>query len=370
MNKRKNKILIVVGTRPNFIKISQFPRLLKEHADKFELKIVHTGQHFDDKMSKVFFQQFGFVPDVFLGMEGGNRDTQIANMKIALERTFKEHSPDLVIAVGDVNSTAAAALAVAAMNIKLAHLESGLRSFDQSMPEELNRIITDDIADYFFVTEQSGIDNLIKEGKSLEKIFFVGNTMIDTIVAFQAEIDASDVLNKLKIEEKQFVLMTMHRPATVDSKEGLLALIELLRMVSKKYKVVFPVHPRTIKNLNDFGLNGTIAGIEGLILSEPLDYFSFQKLIKECKFIITDSGGIQEESTFLRVPCLTLRQNTERPSTISIGSNVLIPFSVEEIGNKIKKIEEGKFKKGGIPPLWDGKATERIVNILLNIFKE
>ena len=363
----RKKILIVVGTRPNFIKITQFPDLFKAHANRFSLKIIHTGQHFDDKMSKIFFQQFGFGPDVILPIDTATPTTQMAHIMLGLEKIFTEESPDLVVVVGDVNSTAATALTANKMNIRVAHVESGLRSFDRTMPEENNRIITDHIADYFFITEQSGMDNLLKEGKTTDQIFFVGNTMIDTMVAFRSQINSSDVLKKLNVEEKKYVLMTMHRPATVDSLDGLTKLIDLTREISKKYKIVFPVHPRTLKSINDFGLNEQLLGNNNLIITDPLDYFSFQKLIKECKFIITDSGGIQEESTFLGIPCLTLRPNTERPSTILTGTNELMPFSVAGIQNKIKEIEEGRFKKGSTPPFWDGKTTQRIVEILLKI---
>lgn len=357
------KILIVVGTRPNFIKITQFPKELSK-AGIFEWKIVHTGQHYDDKMSTVFFEQFGIVPDTFLEIATGSPTAQMANIMIGLEDMMLHYKPNIVIVVGDVNSTAAAALAASKLNIRVAHIESGLRSFDKTMPEEYNRIITDNIADAFFVTEQSGIDNLVNEGKKKESLFFVGNTMIDTMVAFEKEIDASDILQKLKIEKRKFVLMTMHRPATVDLKEGLLKLIQLIGEVTKKYKIVFPIHPRTIKNLKEFNLYEKIISNNNLILTEPLGYFSFQKLIKESKFILTDSGGIQEESTFLRVPCLTLRPNTERPVTVSIGSNELLPFDISIVKSKISEIEAGAYKKGNIPKLWDGNATKKIVEVL------
>ena len=358
------KVLIVVGTRPNFIKITQFPRVLGSHADKFDFKIIHTGQHFDDVMSKVFFQQFGFLPDVFLKADAAPHGNPITGIRMGLEKIFAEHKPDLVMVVGDVNSTAAGALAAKKLNIKVAHVESGLRSFDQSMPEELNRILTDNITDYFFVTEQSGIDNLIREGKDPKRIFFVGNTMIDTMVAFGSEIDALNVLEKLNIHANKYVLITMHRPATVDSPEGLNKLINVIDSIAGKYKIVFPIHPRTVKNLKEFGLFEKISDIKNLILSEPLDYFSFQKLIKNSRLIITDSGGIQEESTFLGVPCLTLRPNTERPVTVELGTNELLPFDLNVIKGRILAINQGKFKKGSIPPLWDGHATERIMEII------
>jgi len=360
-----SKIAIVVGTRPNFVKVTQFPRLMREAGSKFHLRIIHTGQHFDDRMSKVFFEQFSIFPDEYLNVEGNSPGIQIANMMIGLEKSFRNYNPDLVVVVGDVNSTLAAAVTANKMNIRVAHVESGLRSFDRSMPEEINRVLTDDIADYFFVTEQSGMDNLLKEGKSPDRIFFVGNTMIDTMVAFLSEIDSSEILKKINVEKNRFVLMTIHRPATVDTAEGLGRLVELIKEVSARYKIVFPIHPRTLKNLKELGIN--VSNINNLVLTDPMDYFSFQKLIKHCKFIITDSGGIQEESTFVGVPCLTLRANTERPSTVLIGSNELIPFSITEIRKKILEIEESRFKKGDIPPLWDGNATKRIIEVLLKL---
>jgi UDP-N-acetylglucosamine 2-epimerase (non-hydrolysing) len=237
------------------------------------------------------------------------------------------------------------------------------------MPEEFNRLLTDNVADYFFVTEQSGYDNLIHDGHSKERILFVGNTMIDTMVAFSKEIEENKIDKKLNLESKKFVLMTMHRPATVDSADGLKKLLNVTKYITAKYKLIFPIHPRTVKNLEKYGLQEEIQNNKNLILSEPLDYFAFQKLVKHSLFIITDSGGIQEESTFLQIPCLTLRPNTERPITVTLGTNELIPFDEKIIEDCIKKIEIGKGKKGKIPPMWDGKATERIVKLLSEILK-
>ncbi|MCF8422794.1 MAG: UDP-N-acetylglucosamine 2-epimerase (non-hydrolyzing) [Bacteroidia bacterium] len=358
------KILIIIGTRPNFIKVTQF----KKAADLYtniEIKIVHTGQHYDEKMADVFFKQFNLRPDFHLNIPQVSPNSQMAEIMLRLEKLIKnEYYPDLVIVVGDVNSTLAAALTANKLHIKLAHLESGLRSFDRTMPEEINRIITDEISDYFFVTEQSGVTNLLDEGKLQEQIFFVGNTMIDTLVAFQAEIKQSDILAKLNLLPKQFVLMTMHRPATVDMEAGLLILVDLLNEVTKKYKVVFPIHPRTIKKLDDFKIKHLITENPNIILTDPLDYFAFQNLIQNSKFILTDSGGIQEESTYVQVPSLTLRPNTERPVTVDEGTNTLVPFDIDLILSHIKQIENLTYKKGIIPKLWDGKATKRILEII------
>jgi UDP-N-acetylglucosamine 2-epimerase (non-hydrolysing) len=362
----KKRILVVIGTRPNFIKVTQFRKVAALYP-RFELKIVHTGQHYDGRMADVFFQQFGLVPDFFLEVPPGNPEDQIAEISSRLTKTIQEFSPDLVMVVGDVNSTLAAAQTADRMGVKIAHVESGLRSFDESMPEEHNRVVADKLADILFVTEESGMINLLKEQKNDSQLFFVGNTMIDTMVAFADRISASSILEDLHIGEKQFVLMTMHRPGNVDNLEGLTRLLELVNEISGKYYIVFPVHPRTIKNMQAAGLEESFRNNPKLIITEPLDYFSFQKLIKRSALIITDSGGIQEESTFLKVPCLTLRPNTERPVTITIGSNELIDFEIPAVIAKISEIESGRFKKGAVPPLWDGKATERIFEVLNRI---
>jgi UDP-N-acetylglucosamine 2-epimerase (non-hydrolysing) len=360
---KTKKILVVVGTRPNFIKVTQ----LKKEALNFpnlELKIVHTGQHYDPKMADVFFEQFKLIPDYFLNIEPASANSQMAEIMIKLEKLILEYKPDLLMVVGDVNSTFAAALTGYKLGIKLAHLESGLRSQDRSMPEEINRILTDEITDYFFVTEQSGIDNLAKEGKLPDRVYFVGNTMIDTMVAFNANIVENNILEILKIEQQKYLLVTMHRPATVDSEEGLDNLLNLFDFLTLNYKVVFPIHPRTLSKIEYYGFNKRIQQNKNIIITEPLDYFSFQKLICEARTILTDSGGIQEESTFRKIPCLTLRPNTERPSTVTIGSNKLMPFSIEEIGVELENVENNTFKNGGIPPLWDGLSSQRIIKIL------
>jgi len=280
-----------------------------------------------------------------------------------LEKVFLEYKPDLVLVVGDVNSTLAAAITANKMGIKLGHIESGLRSNDRLMPEEFNRLLTDELADMLFVTEQSGLDHLAKEGKKVP-IHFVGNTMIDTMVAFADQIESSDVLERLGLQKQGFVLMTMHRPSNVDTKEGLELLLELVNNITEKYAIVFPVHPRTVKFMKQFGLHDSFSGNSKLVFTEPLDYFAFQKLVRDSKFVLTDSGGIQEETTFLKVPCLTLRPNTERPVTVTVGSNVLLPFELNGILQWISRIEEGSFRKGEVPPLWDGKATERIFDVI------
>jgi UDP-N-acetylglucosamine 2-epimerase (non-hydrolysing) len=358
------KILIVIGTRPNFIKVTQFKKIAQQFSN-LDVKLVHTGQHFDEKMADVFFKQFHLEPDFFLNIVPASPNSQMAEIMIKLENLIKtSYQPDLIIVVGDVNSTLAAAITANKLGIKLAHLESGLRSFDNEMPEEINRIITDKLSDVFFVTEPSGEKNLKASGISENRILFSGNTMIDTLVAFEKQIDEASILETLKLESQKFVLMTMHRPSNVDSNEGLLKLCELMKFVSQKYKIVFPIHPRTLKKLDDYGLKSSLLENKNLVLVDPLDYFSFQKLIKYCKFVLTDSGGIQEESTFLKIPCLTLRLNTERPVTVTEGTNTLVPFDVKQVIAYIQKIEDGTYKKGSIPKYWDGKSTQRILQFI------
>lgn len=358
------KLLFIVGTRPNFIKITQFPRVLTNH-DNLEYKILHTGQHYDNKMSSVFLDQLNISVDFNLGIKSASPNTQIAEIMRGLEEVIEnKYRPDLMVVVGDVNSTVAAALSANKMNIKLAHVESGLRSFDRTMPEELNRIITDELADYYFVTEKSGMENLKNENKDIDSVFFVGNTMIDTLVNFNSRIDQSNILDELNITAGTYGLMTMHRPSNVDSAEGLVKLIELIKAVAEIVPLVFSIHPRTLASLSSFGKLEELKEISNVILTEPLGYFAFQHLIKNCSVVITDSGGIQEESTYYKVPCLTLRDNTERPSTIETGSNELVAFHTGLIQDKISEIISGHRKKGEVPELWDGQASARIVKAI------
>ena len=357
-------VLIIIGTRPNFIKVTQFKSVFSKY-DNITLKIAHTGQHFDKNMADVFFDQFNLRPDYFLNIDQSSPLDQMAGIFIELQKlilnTFK---PDLIITPGDVNSTLAVAIAANKLKIPVAHLESGLRSEDRNMPEEINRILTDEISDYFFITEPSGIENLKLENKK-GKLFHVGNTMIDTLVSFNKEIENSKVITDLKIDGK-FVLMTIHRPSNVDNKEGLETLLNLIEKLSSTYQIVFPIHPRTLGNISKFNLKNKFDNLSNIILSPPMGYFEFQKLVKNCEFVLTDSGGIQEETTFRLKPCLTLRNNTERPITISQGTNTLVPFELKSILNEINKIENGTYKKGEIPNLWDGKTTERICDIIVN----
>lgn len=364
----RKKILTVVGTRPNFIKVTQFRKEFEKFPDLFEFKLVHTGQHYDAGMSEIFFQQLELQqPDFYLGVGQGPPGEQTGHILAQLTKVIELWKPDLVIVVGDVNSTLAGALAANKMGVKLAHLEAGLRSGDRQMPEEINRILTDEISDLLFVTEKAGDENLRKAGKSSSQIHFVGNTMIDALVAFDSAIVASPALEEIGLEPKKFALMTMHRPANVDDADQLKLLLDLISAIAVHYTVVFPIHPRTRNRIHSFGLDEAFSAEKKLILIDPLDYLGFQKLVRECAFVITDSGGIQEETTFRQVPCLTLRPSTERPSTVELGTNELVPFDVELIRQKIAEIAGGTFKKGVIPPLWDGKSTERMVKVLAEI---
>jgi UDP-N-acetylglucosamine 2-epimerase (non-hydrolysing) len=352
------KILICVGTRPNFIKVTRFKKLSSNY--NLEVKLLHTGQHFDHQMSKVFFDELKLdKPDIYLDAKGNTQVEMIADIMVKFEKELNNYRPDVVLVPGDVNSSVACALVASRNGIKIGHIESGLRSFDRTMPEEINRILIDDLSDLFFVTEQSGLDHLIKEGKEANKIHLVGNTMIDSLVNFKGAIDKSNILTKIKCT-KDFGLMTFHRPSNVDSKETLSELVKTIELCCANLTMVVPLHPRTKKSLVKHNLWDKFKSTKNLILTDSLGYLDFMKLVSCSKIVITDSGGIQEETTFLQIPCITVRKNTERPITISMGKNELIPLNGDLISNrmmaKLKNIEKGK-----IPPLWDGYATERIL---------
>jgi UDP-N-acetylglucosamine 2-epimerase (non-hydrolysing) len=360
------KILIIVGTRPNFIKVTRFKELIRSYP-QLQVEIVHTGQHWDRNMSEVFFEEFGLKPDYMLSASAHSVVDQFSSMMSKLSELILEiGKPDLMIVPGDVNSTLASALVANKMGIPLAHLESGLRSFDREMPEEINRLLTDEISDYFFVTEQSGLDHLAEEKKHGE-VYFVGNTMIDTLVHFEPQILKSAIRQQLGIQDKPFILVTLHRPSNVDSPEGQVKIMRLFAELSKKYTIVFPIHPRTRKNFEAADKVAQWLENGNLHLLDPLGYFDFQSLVKHAELILTDSGGIQEESTYRQVPCLTLRENTERPITVDLGTNTLVPFDEALILSLIDEIHQGTYKKGEIPPLWDGKATERILAAISKI---
>lgn len=362
----RKKIIVVVGTRPNFIKITQFEKAFKPFEDKFDYQLVHTGQHFDHKMSAVFFDKLKLkAPDFNLSISESDRGVRLYKMTFELEQLFEREAPHLVMVVGDVDSTLAAARAAKSKGIQIAHVESGLRSFDLEMPEEVNRIEVDQLADYLFVTEQSGLDNLRREGRNESAIFFVGNTMIDTLVAYQKEIEKATILNDLNISQGDYILTTLHRPRNVDQVDQLKKVVQILEYLANEKKIVMPLHPRTKDNFEAINLSEQLQS--NLIITEPLDYLAFQKLIAHAHFVLTDSGGIQEETTFRKVPCITLRPNTERPSTIDCGGNQLVEIDLDKIKLAIEKTSKLDSTQLTIPPLWDGQSSQRIANTLDSI---
>lgn len=363
------KIISIVGARPNFMKIAPIHKVLCQFSDQVQHLICHTGQHYDKNMSGVFFSEFDLAePDIFLGVGGGSHAEQTARIMIEFEKVCLLEKPDLVIVVGDVNSTLACSIVAKKMWIPIAHIEAGLRSFDLTMPEEINRIVTDSITDYFFVTEQSGITNLLREGKPIENIFFTGNVMIDTLVNLTPKIKSSKVLENLQLVERSYILITFHRPSNVDDKDDLFKFVDFINRIAELRTIVFPVHPRTRKNLNEISSVKRIS--DNVILIDPLGYQDFQALVRNAELIITDSGGIQEESTFLGIQCVTVRDNTERPVTIDIGTNHLVGKDLKMAYQVSNEILSGKLKMGKIPDLWDGNAAKRIVKILMKIINE
>ena len=357
------KLLIVIGTRPNFIKVTRFKEIA-EKIDNLDVEIVHTGQHYDMKMSGVFFDQFQLRPDYFLSLKGDDVASHFGNMIVDLGQLILDIKPDIVLVPGDVNSSLAGALAAHRCGVSIAHLESGLRSRDREMPEEVNRVLIDQISDFHFVTEKSGMDNLYDEGliyTTDDPQIFVGNTMIDTLVKYESEIKSSRILSNLKISDKEYCLCTMHRPSNVDNLEGIIFILNMLKELAKKMIVVFPIHPRSRINIQSVGLWDKLTEIDGVVIIEPLGYFDFQKLIKNSEFVVTDSGGIQEETTFCNIPCITIRENTERPITIDRGTNHLVGRNLTEILHAVDNPKECEA-----PEFWDGYTTERVVATLLN----
>lgn len=364
------KIINIVGARPNFMKIAPIIEEMKKHKEITSL-LVHTEQHYDERMSKLFFEELSLPrPDICLGVGSASHAAQTAKVMVEFEKVLLEQKPDLVLVVGDVNSTLACALTAVKLNIKVAHVEAGLRSFDRTMPEEINRIVTDALSEYLFITEKGASENLLKEGMEKEKIYFVGNVMIDTLLKNKQRADNSLILNKLHLIPRGYALLTLHRPSNVDDKDNLFHIIEALEKISEFLPIVFPVHPRTQQKIKIFELekNFSFLNDEGrLMLIEPQGYIDFLKLMSEAKVVLTDSGGIQEETTVLGVPCVTIRENTERPVTVIEGTNVLAGTKKDKIIEETRKIvENNKYLKKKIPEKWDGLAAKRIVQILLS----
>jgi len=379
---KKIKVAVVAGARPNFMKVAPIIDEMKRCPGAFEILFVHTGQHYDEKMSKLFFEDLGMPePDVYLGVGSGTHAEQTARIMERFEKVLFKENPDLVMVVGDVNSTFACALCAAKLNIRVAHVEAGLRSFDRAMPEEINRVLTDAISDYLFITEESARENLLREGKSESQIYFVGNVMIDTLLKNKEKAEKSGILKELGLNPKSYALVTLHRPSNVDDPRKFQGILGALAEISKRIKVVFPVHPRTQKAIEKLVPKGEgrrtkdehrIAKSEdpraksrGIRFIEPLGYLDFLKLMSEAKLVLTDSGGMQEETTILNVPCLTLRENTERPVTVEVGTNVLVGNSPEKIILEAENIFKGVFKQKEKPPLWSGGTAHRIVQELL-----
>lgn len=358
------KIHLVVGARPNFMKMAPLYKEFSKFPKEFSVKLIHTGQHYDERMSKFFFNDLGLPePDEYLEVGSGSHGVQTAKILERYEEVLLRDKPDLVIVAGDVNSTIACGLDAAKLHIKVAHLEAGLRSFDRSMPEELNRLMTDAISDYLFTPSPDGDTNLLNEGVDQKKIFNVGNIMIDSLIQHTKKAHNSNILSQHKLKKNNYALITLHRPSNVDIKEGLDIIISAFEEIAKEITLVFPIHPRSKKQIETFGMTDRVEKIKNLILLPPIGYYDFMKLQMDAKFILTDSGGIQEESTYLGVPCLTLRPNTERPITITEGTNKLVKLNSAEIIDEAKKIINGAMKKGKIPDNWDGKTAQRIVEI-------
>lgn len=353
------KIDIIAGARPNFMKVAPIIAAIQARND-IDFRLVHTGQHYDKNMSGSFFEQLNIPePDVNLGAGGGTQAEQTAAIMIGYEKLLMESPSDLCLVVGDVTSTMACAITAQKLHIKVAHVEGGIRSGDWTMPEEINRLVTDSITNYFFTTSGTANENLMASGVSKDRIYFVGNTMIDTLLKNQSRFIKPAVWDEKGLEEGKYIVMTLHRPANVDEEETLRSMMSEIVNNSQGLPLVFPVHPRTAKILKDLGIEA-----DNLIYTEPLSYLEFNYLVSKAKAVVTDSGGITEETTVMGIPCMTLRDNTERPETITIGTNELLGVNPKAIAPAMQKLFDGSWKKGSIPELWDGKTGERIASIL------
>lgn len=358
------RLINVCGARPNFMKIAPLMKAYSLHS-QIDPILLHTGQHYDEKMSELFFKQLGIPePDINLGVGSASHAVQTATIMQRFEAVLTEHPADAVLVVGDVNSTIACALVAAKLQIKVIHVEAGLRSFDRTMPEEINRLLTDAISDLLFVSEPSGVENLRREGVDEQKIHFVGNVMIDTLMHHRERADQSDILQRLSITPKQYALVTLHRPANVDDREKFTSIIQGLGCVSDDVTIIFAMHPRTRKNVETLGLASLIERFDNIHVTEPFGYLDFLKLMSDAACVLTDSGGMQEETTILAVPCLTLRENTERPITITNGTNQLVEPAADQIVAAWQRVKNDPTAADRIPPMWDGQAAQRIAGII------
>ncbi len=358
------RIINVVGARPNLIKIAPLVEEM-QRAPGIESTLLHTGQHYDENLSQIFFDELGIPkPDIFLGAGSGTHAEQTARIMLAFEPVLRERRPDLVLVVGDVNSTLACTLTAVKMHIPVAHVEAGLRSFDRTMPEEVNRVVTDALAEHLFTTEPAATENLLAEGRPSDKIHFVGNVMIDTLLRHRERALQMPILEQFNVAPGKYALVTLHRPRNVDHAPKLAAIVEALGRVRERLPVIFPVHPRTRQRLREFGLWERTMDLLGTRLCEPLGYLEFLHLMARARMVLTDSGGIQEETTILGTPCLTLRPTTERPITAEVGTNRIIGSAPERIVPEIERILAGDAPEGRVPELWDGKAAKRVVRIL------
>jgi len=358
------RITGVVGARPNFMKISPIAEAIKKGA-RHEFALVHTGQHYDSSMSDVFFKDLGLPePDIFLEAGSGSHAEQTAKVMLRFEEVIQKSKPDLVMVVGDVNSTLACSLVAAKMRVKVAHVEAGLRSFDREMPEEINRVLTDAISDLLFTTCDDADKNLKREGIPEEKIRFVGNVMIDTLLHLKGRAEETGFSQEMGLSRGEFALLTLHRPRNVDIKDRLVNILSALDRIRERIKIVWPLHPRAKSMMKEHGFYDSLKRKENMLITEPLGYLQFMNLMINAGLAMTDSGGIQEETTVLNIPCLTIRDNTERPVTITQGTNVLVGSDAGRLVSEAENILDGKRKKGRTPKYWDGKAAGRITAAL------